>query len=34
MRYPDFFDEAPSVTTYDPLAKFLVAVEGGIIEYL
>ncbi|MBX3647107.1 MAG: hypothetical protein KF853_07100 [Rhodocyclaceae bacterium] len=33
MRYPDFFDEAPSITMYDPLAKFLGAVEGGIIEY-
>lgn len=33
MRYPDFFDEAPRITMYDPLAKFLGAVEGGIIEY-
>lgn len=33
MRYPDFFDEAPHITMYDPLAKFLGAAEGGIIEY-
>lgn len=33
MRYPAFFDEAPRITMYDPLAKFLGAAEGGIIEY-
>lgn len=33
MRYPDFFDEAPSITMFDPLAKFLGAAEGGIFEY-
>ncbi len=33
MRYPDFFDQAPRITMYDPLAKFLGAVEGGIVEY-
>lgn len=33
MRYPDFFDQAPRITMYDPLAKFLGAMEGGIIEY-
>ena len=33
MRYPEFFDEAPRITVYDPLAKFLGAVEGGIFEY-
>jgi formylmethanofuran dehydrogenase subunit E len=33
MRYPDFYDQAPSITMYDPLARFLGAVEGGIIEY-
>ena len=33
MRYPDFFDEAPHITMYDPLAKFLGATEGGIFEY-
>ena len=33
MRYPEFFDEAPHITMYDPLARFLGAMEGGIIEY-
>lgn len=33
MRYPEFFDHAPSITMYDPLAKFLGAAEGGIFEY-
>ncbi|MCC6657414.1 MAG: hypothetical protein IT512_04435 [Rhodocyclaceae bacterium] len=33
MRYPDFYDEAPRITLYDPLAKFLGAAEGGILEY-
>ena len=33
MRYPDFYDEAPRITVFDPLAIFLGAVEGGIIEY-
>lgn len=33
MRYPEFFDHAPSITVYDPLAKFLGAAEGGILEY-
>ncbi|MBV6476573.1 MAG: hypothetical protein KJZ92_09460 [Rhodocyclaceae bacterium] len=33
MRYPEFFDEAPRITLYDPLAKFLGAMEGGIVEY-
>ena len=33
MRYPEFFDEAPRITMYDPLAKFLGAAEGGILEY-
>ncbi|MBE7421277.1 MAG: hypothetical protein HS110_02310 [Zoogloeaceae bacterium] len=33
MRYPEFYDEAPRITLYDPLAKFLGAAEGGIIEY-
>lgn len=33
MRYPDFFDEAPRITMFDPLAKFLGAAEGGIFEY-
>lgn len=33
MRTPDFYDEAPRITMFDPLAKFLGAAEGGIIEY-
>lgn len=33
MRYPEFFDHAPSITMYDPLAKFLGSAEGGIFEY-
>lgn len=33
MRYPDFFDQAPGITVYDPLARFLGAAEGGIFEY-
>jgi hypothetical protein len=33
MRYPAFYDDAPHITMYDPLAKFLGAAEGGIFEY-
>lgn len=33
MRTPAFFAEAPHITMFDPLAKFLGAAEGGIIEY-
>ena len=33
MRTPDFYDEAPCITMFDPLAKFLGAAEGGILEY-
>ena len=33
MNYPSFFDDIPSVTVYDPLAGFLGATRGGIIEY-
>lgn len=33
MRYPEFYDQAPSITMYDPLARFLGAAEGGILEY-
>ena len=33
MRYPEFFDEAPRITMFDPLAKFLGAAEGGLFEY-
>ena len=33
MLYPDFFDAAPIITLYDPLAEFLGAIDGGVIEY-
>lgn len=33
MNYPKFFDAVPTITLYDPLAEFLGAVEGGLIEY-
>jgi hypothetical protein len=33
MRYPEFYDHAPAIALYDPLARFLGAVEGGIVEY-
>lgn len=33
MSHPDFFDAVPRISLYDPLAEFLGATEGGIIEY-
>lgn len=33
MNHPDFFDEVPRISLYDPLAEFLGAAEGGILEY-
>lgn len=30
---PAFFDHAPTLTVRDPLAEFLGAAEGGLIEY-
>lgn len=33
MRYPAFFDDVPRITLRDPLAEFLGAAEGGVIEY-
>lgn len=33
MRYPDFFDAVPRIRQHDPLADFLGACDGGIIEY-
>lgn len=33
MQYPKFFDEAPVITLFDPLAEFLGVSEGGLIEY-
>lgn len=33
MKYPDFFDQAPSITVYDSLAEFLGACSDGMITY-
>ncbi len=33
MRFPEFFDAAPRITVRDPLARFLGAVDDGVIEY-
>jgi len=33
MRYPYFFDRAPTIWMHDPLAGFLGAAVGGLIEY-
>lgn len=33
MDTPDFFDRAPRLQLHDPLAEFLGAVRGGLIEY-
>jgi len=33
MNYPDFFDAVPGISLYDPLAEFLGATEGGILQY-
>jgi hypothetical protein len=33
MKYPDFIDDVPKIKLYDPLAKFLGALDDGIIEY-
>ena len=33
MNYPEFFDQAPRITVRDPLAEFLGAAEGGLMEY-
>jgi hypothetical protein len=33
MRYPYFFDQAPTIWMRDPLAGFLGAAVGGLIEY-
>ena len=32
MRYPQFFDRVEALRLYDPLAKFLGAVEDGVME--
>ena len=33
MGFPDFFERVPRITLRDPLAEFLGAAEGGLIEY-
>ncbi|MEY3746930.1 MAG: hypothetical protein RL194_389 [Pseudomonadota bacterium] len=33
MKYPAFFDAVPAITLSDPLANFLGATDGGLIEY-
>jgi hypothetical protein len=33
MTYPAFFDQAPRITLRDPLADFLGAAAGGLMEY-
>jgi hypothetical protein len=33
MGFPDFFARVPCLTLHDPLAAFLGAAEGGLIEY-
>jgi hypothetical protein len=33
VLFPKFFDDAPKITVRDPLARFLGAVEDGIVEY-
>ena len=33
MPYPAFFDLVPRMRMHDPLAEFLGAFEGGIVEY-
>lgn len=32
-KFPEFFDVAPRITMFDPLAQFLGAAEEGVIEY-
>lgn len=33
MDYPDFFDAVPRLVLHDPLADFLGAAEGGLLDY-
>lgn len=33
MSFPEFFARIPTITLRDPLAEFLGAAEGGLIEY-
>ena len=32
-RFPDFFAAVPRLAVRDPLAEFLGAAEGGVLEY-
>ena len=32
-RFPEFFARARTIRVRDPLAEFLGAVDGGVIEY-
>ncbi len=31
-RFPAFFDQVPRLTVRDPLADFLGAAEGGVLD--
>jgi len=33
MNIPSFYNDAPRITLYDPLAEFLGAAEAGVVEY-
>ena len=33
MDYPSFYDAVPTISLYDPLAEFLGAAEGGVLQY-
>ncbi|MBY0474425.1 MAG: hypothetical protein K2Q13_05080 [Nitrosomonas sp.] len=33
MNFPDFYEQAPVVHTYDPFAAVLGAVRGGRFDY-
>ncbi|MBI2308887.1 MAG: hypothetical protein HYU78_16490 [Rhodocyclales bacterium] len=33
MTFPAFFEDVPGITLRDPLAEFLGAADGGLIEY-
>jgi len=33
MKYPAFFDQAPTITLKDPLSDFLGSCEDGLLEY-
>jgi len=33
MSHPDFFDDVPKISLYDPLAEFLGATTDGILQY-